>query len=79
MIARLILQIEPEIPGAIKSMLETNALFAIMFIIAVGALWAFWKILNKYLQKLEAESEQTKVLEEIKDELKRVKEEILRK
>jgi hypothetical protein len=45
----------------------------------VGALWAFWKILNKYLQKLEAESEQTKVLEEIKDELKRVKEEILRK
>lgn len=64
---------QPEIPGAIKTMMETNVLFAVLAVIIVVLAYFSWFLLKKYLKKLEDEAEQTKVLNEIRDDIKIIK------
>jgi large-conductance mechanosensitive channel len=73
----IILQ-QPEIPGAIKTMMEQNVLFAVLAVIIFVLAYFSWYILKRHLKKLEDEAEQTKVLNEIRDELKIIKAKIER-
>jgi Tfp pilus assembly protein PilO len=64
--------------SALNPLWETSGLFVLMAIIICILGYAFWKTLMKYLKKLEEESEQTKVLEDIKNELTQIKNELIR-
>ena len=50
-------QVMPEAPGALKTLMEQNALFALMAVIIVVLAWFSWRILNKYFTILESKAE----------------------
>jgi Tfp pilus assembly protein PilO len=54
--------------SALNPLWETSGLFALMGIIIVILGYAFWKVLMKYLKKLEDESDQTKVMDNMRQE-----------
>lgn len=65
-----------KVPGAIDTLLQTSAIFAIMAVIVFVVSLAGWRILNKYLSRLEADSDQTKKLEDIEDNIRRIDEKL---
>ena len=61
----MLLQIPPETPGALRTLMENNALFALMAVIILVLARFSWTMLNKHLKKLEDDGQTKTILDEI--------------
>jgi hypothetical protein len=63
----------PEAPGALRTMMEQNALFAIMAVIIVVLARFAYKILMMHLTKLKEDGDIKKTVDEIKKDTEEIK------
>jgi cell division protein FtsL len=62
-----------EAPGAIKTLMEQNALFAVMVVIIVVLARICWKLLTMHLKKLNADGDIKEIIKQIARDLTELK------